>query len=106
MNTVDVLGQVLEVLKVRDERFSLVLHPNGPALWDASERRLTGLAFYEEDWPAREVVNWAVEEARMWSMARIGVLELAIRTTLCENGHLADGEVCTLKRLKDAIGME
>lgn len=27
----------------------------------------------------------------------------AIRLTLDENGHLADGDVCTLKRLKDAI---
>lgn len=27
----------------------------------------------------------------------------AIRLTLNENGHLADGDVCTLKRLKDAL---
>lgn len=27
----------------------------------------------------------------------------AIRLTLYENGHLADGDVCTLKRLKDAL---
>ena len=27
----------------------------------------------------------------------------AIRKTLGENGHLADGDVCTLKRLKDAL---
>jgi hypothetical protein len=27
----------------------------------------------------------------------------AIRQTLDENGHLADGDVCTLKRLKDAL---
>lgn len=27
----------------------------------------------------------------------------AIRLTLDENGHLADGDVCTLKRLKDAL---
>lgn len=27
----------------------------------------------------------------------------SIRLTLDENGHLADGDVCTLKRLKDAL---
>lgn len=30
-------------------------------------------------------------------------LMAAIRLTLDENGHLADGDVCTLKRLKDAL---
>lgn len=30
-------------------------------------------------------------------------LELAIRTTIEQNLHLADGENCTLKALKDAI---
>ena len=33
-------------------------------------------------------------------------LELAIRTTIDENLHLADGDICTLKRLKDAIGYD
>lgn len=30
----------------------------------------------------------------------------AIRETLMENRHLADGDVCTLKKLKDAIHFE
>jgi len=30
-------------------------------------------------------------------------LAVAIRQTLDENAHLADGDVCTLKRLKDAM---
>lgn len=30
-------------------------------------------------------------------------LAAAIRQTLDENGHLADGDVCTLKALKDAL---
>jgi len=38
--------------------------------------------------------------------AMIESLELAIRTTIDENLHLADGDVCTLKRLKDAIGYD
>jgi hypothetical protein len=38
--------------------------------------------------------------------ARIGELESVIRETLMENLHLADGDVCTLKRLKDAIGFD
>lgn len=29
----------------------------------------------------------------------------AIKQTIAENGHLADGEKCTLWRLKQAIGM-
>ena len=33
-------------------------------------------------------------------------LELAIRTTIEQNLHLADGDTCTLKRLKDAIGYD
>ena len=38
--------------------------------------------------------------------ARIGELEIVIRETIMENLHLADGDVCTLKRLKDAIGFD
>ena len=33
-------------------------------------------------------------------------LELAIRTTIEQNLHLADGDDCTLKRLKDVIQFE
>lgn len=33
-------------------------------------------------------------------------LAYAIRTTIEENLHLADGEICTLKKLKDAIGFD
>lgn len=36
----------------------------------------------------------------------ISTLETAIRETLEENGHLADGENCTLIKLKKAIGKE
>src|SRR3989304_5349122 len=36
-------------------------------------------------------------------LAVMGELAEAIRLTLDENGHLADGDVCTLKRLKDAL---
>ena len=38
--------------------------------------------------------------------ARIKELESVIRETIMENLHLADGDVCTLKRLKDAIGFD
>jgi hypothetical protein len=34
----------------------------------------------------------------------IKAMRAAIQETLMENLHLADGDVCTLKRLKDAIG--
>ena len=33
-------------------------------------------------------------------------LKRQVRLTLTENRHLADGEQCTLKRLKDAIGFD
>lgn len=36
--------------------------------------------------------------------AMIESLVFAIKTTLAENAHLADGDVCTLKLLKEAIG--
>ena len=35
---------------------------------------------------------------------RIEELETAIRETLDENGHLADGENCTLIKLKKVMG--
>ena len=38
--------------------------------------------------------------------AMIESLELAIRTTIEQNLHLADGDTCTLKALKDAIGYD
>ena len=38
--------------------------------------------------------------------AMIESLELAIRTTIDQNRHLADGDICTLKSLKDAIGYD
>ena len=38
--------------------------------------------------------------------AMIESLELAIRTTIEQNRHLADGDICTLKALKDAIGYD
>lgn len=40
------------------------------------------------------------------AQAKFDRLESAIRQTIMENLHLADGDVCTLKRLKDAIGFE
>lgn len=43
--------------------------------------------------------GWAEAEAER----QRDELAEAIRLTLDENGHLADGDVCTLKRLKDAL---
>jgi hypothetical protein len=45
------------------------------------------------------MTNWERSEAEK---QRDDLTE-AIRLTLDENGHLADGDVCTLKRLKDAL---
>ena len=45
------------------------------------------------------MTNWEQSEAEK----QRDELAEAIRLTLDENGHLADGDVCTLKRLKDAL---
>lgn len=45
--------------------------------------------------------TWAQQLAEMGRQRT--ELANAIRLTLDENGHLADGDVCTLKRLKDAL---
>ena len=45
------------------------------------------------------MTNWERSEAE----TQRNDLVDAIRRTLDENGHLADGDVCTLKRLKDVL---
>lgn len=45
----------------------------------------------------------AIREATAEAERQRDELSEAIRQTLNENGHLADGDVCTLKRLKDAL---
>jgi hypothetical protein len=44
----------------------------------------------------------------LWREQRAEIIKLkaAIRQTLDENGHLADGDDCTLIHLKTAIGYE
>ncbi len=49
-------------------------------------------------------VGLAKTYGRLWSANfRIKQLENAIRKTLDENRHLADGEDCTLQELKKAL---
>ena len=45
---------------------------------------------------------------RMWSIHQDKLAELReqVRLTIMENLHLADGDNCTLKRLKDSIGFD
>jgi hypothetical protein len=45
---------------------------------------------------------------RMWSIHQDKLAELReqVRLTIMENLHLADGDVCTLKRLKDSISFD
>jgi hypothetical protein len=40
---------------------------------------------------------------RKAEISRVSKLETAIRETLAENAHLADGDNCTLRKLKDAL---
>lgn len=46
------------------------------------------------------------DEAVIWAWNEIQRLTSAIEKTLSENGHLADGDNCTLAGLKRAIGMD
>lgn len=45
-------------------------------------------------------------EALKYASIEIAELRHQIRETIMENLHLADGDDCTLKRLKDAISFE
>jgi hypothetical protein len=47
-----------------------------------------------------------LETALKYASIEIAELRHQIRETLMENLHLADGDDCTLKRLKDAISFE
>lgn len=47
-----------------------------------------------------------LEKALKYASIEIAELRHQIRETLMENLHLADGDNCTLKRLKDAISFE
>jgi hypothetical protein len=48
----------------------------------------------------------ALESQWREQRAEIARMRAAILQTLAENGHLADGDNCTLIRLKTAIGYE
>ncbi|MCR4319710.1 MAG: hypothetical protein NUV74_05165 [Candidatus Brocadiaceae bacterium] len=48
-------------------------------------------------------VGRMIERAAL--LGEIARLRAAIRQTLADNGHLADGDVCTLRILKDALGI-
>jgi hypothetical protein len=43
-------------------------------------------------------------EDRKRIIKELNILQEQVRLTIMENLHLADGDNCTLKRLKDAIG--
>lgn len=71
-----------------------------------------GLTLYEGAQGWRVVCMLLAEEVRrrfgiggelVTARRERDVLAAAIRQTLNENGHLADGDVCTLKVLKDAL---
>ena len=50
--------------------------------------------------------NNRLTQALKFASIEIAELRHQIRQTITENLHLADGDVCTLKRLKDAIGFD
>ena len=76
-------------------------------------RRLIPLTLTSEDVDRMDRTNadLVVQANRLESALKYASIEIAelrhqIRETLMENLHLADGDDCTLKRLKDAISFE
>ena len=57
---------------------------------------------------ARNLERQRDEARRMWSIHqdKLAGLREQVRLTIMENLHLADGDECTPKRLKDAISFE
>lgn len=52
-----------------------------------------------------EALLFTTEAAYRREKERADRLHTAIIFTLDENGHMADGDNCTLKALKDAVGI-
>jgi regulator of replication initiation timing len=76
-------------------------------------RRLIPLTLTSEDVDRMDRTNadLVVQANRLETALKYASIEIAelrhqIRETLMENLHLADGDDCTLKRLKDAISFE
>ncbi len=79
---------------------------DGEGEWDYRVRREKTMEKLERD--RNQQQRWKDEwiECSHKQDDRIAELEAAIRETIMANLHLADGDDCTLKRLKDAIGFE
>ena len=67
-------------------------------------RRQEVVPYATSVWLERQ--NNRLTEALKFASIEIAELRHQIRETLMENLHLADGDDCTLKRLKDAISFE
>ena len=77
--------------------------PNEGA-WDFKVRQEKTMESLERE---RDVALWCHEkcfEDRKQIIKELNILQEQVRLTIMENLHLADGDNCTLKRLKDAIG--
>ena len=74
---------------------------------EAAHKRIAELEAAIIGWKADQKENMAtaVEECKRAneSERKLAVAREAIQQTIAENGHLADGEVCTLKSLKQAL---
>jgi hypothetical protein len=76
-------------------------------------RRMIPLVLTSEDVDRMDRANadLVIQAGRLESALKYASIEIAelrhqIRETIMENLHLADGDDCTLKRLKDAISLE
>ncbi|CAB4158688.1 hypothetical protein UFOVP736_62 [uncultured Caudovirales phage] len=84
--------------------------PTAPETLALLNRELAGEQITIGDWTtfARRLERERNEARRMWSIHQDKLAELReqVRLTIMENLHLADGDVCTLKRLKDSINFD
>ena len=60
----------------------------------------------QEIWSSVEYGHGNLRKMEFVSSSEYSKLKAAVILTLEENSHLCDGETCTLKLLKDAVGFD
>jgi len=96
----DTLDHCNTLHKCRPER---ILSENSLAILAAAYRELL-----EENKQLKAWADLAISSNALYESEKIKnqMMRAQIRATITENLHLADGDDCTLKRLKDAIKFE
>jgi len=102
-NTCDICGNIAYVTEPRD--FGHLKDTWIDAAHQSETPRTDAAAWPETDLVEGRVARQLERELTAVTEQRDRLAE-AIRLTLMDNLDLCDGDVCTLKRLKDAIGFE